>query len=597
MGIVNNIVLDSEGNKYLNLQESNEIAENQSNNKLSNFDILYILSKANAINLVIKVRSLNDKKIYSLKKFPNSSNNNILIQTFEELKALNHSHIIKYYNYFLENSDLYLVMEYINNSDIQSYIHAHNQINKLIPEVEIWNILLQCLYALSYLSEINNKAKIKLKIIDIFLNEEQNIKIGVFNDNMYNNPNDLNYYEKQNLLFLCKILNMMLNPPFVNNNYFFQNYYSHEIKNLVNSMYNIAVNNNNQLISINSIYDYIKNEYSKKYNKNTSIKAVLENLYSYQFFNNIIINQRNKFESNKDKYFMNNQYLKCLDSLYKNDIQTFYFCIEEIRRTMALSYSKLVEDKELDPLLILTFILDRLHKENKKEINANKINGNVNEHDYNSILSSSFNEQEEDRTNQVLMLDKFVTKFNYTMNSSISDLFISFYKTERVCQTCNSKFFNFSNCLYITFDLSKRNNISKFDLIKDGFGEQNNNKKIIDSDGDDSIICERCLSYRKFEEKNTLYVLNRYLIICLIRGNKYQNFSEIIFENNIELKNYVEISDNSPHNFSLVGTINRTFYNNMEQFISRKPSNNNDKFLQKNEQIIMFFYISNDIQN
>ena len=602
MGISNNKVLEFQGNKYINLENWCKNDINKIDNNLFNYEILEKLSENKGANLVTKVRSLNNKKIYSMKQFKNCSENPFIIQTLNILKTLNHPNIIKYYDFFKEENDLYLIMEYIYNLDIQSYIKAHNLTYKLIPEVEIWNILLQCLSALEYISKINNNfnSQIKLKLIDMLINDEQNIKIGVFSEQMYNNPTDLNYYERQSLNFLCNIFYKMINPPinqsqnFVNSyNIQANNIYSIELQNIIFNIYNIANNNNAQKIDITNIFDFVKNEYSKKYNKNTSIKAILENLYSYEFLIKRFDKKRTLIESNINKYQNIFWFLKTKDALSKNDIQNFNICIDELRRNMALSYSKLVEDKELDPLLVLIFILDRIHQEsNNNKINNENINNNGkgNIEDTDDIdIGSNFN-VEEDRTNQALMLDKFVTYFNSTMNSPITDLFISFIKTKRKCKTCNSIYFNFSNCLYILFDLEKNNN-SDFDLIKDGFEAQHNNKNIIDEN--ENIICERCFTYGKFEEKSTYYFLNRHLVICFKRGNNYENQTKIIFENNINLKKYVEVSDNSPSNFYLIGSVNRICNNNEEQFVSRKPTENIQN-LQQNEKIIMLFYNSKD---
>ena len=602
MGISNNKVLDFQGNKYINLENWCKNDINKIDNNLFNYEILEKLSENKGANLVTKVRSLNNKKIYSMKQFKNCSENPFIIQTLNILKTLNHPNIIKYYDFFKEENDLYLIMEYIYNLDIQSYIKAHNLTYKLIPEVEIWNILLQCLSALEYISKINNNfnSQIKLKLIDMLINDEQNIKIGVFSEQMYNNPTDLNYYERQSLNFLCNIFYKMINPPinqsqnFVNSyNIQANNIYSIELQNIIFNIYNIANNNNAQKIDITNIFDFVKNEYSKKYNKNTSIKAILENLYSYEFLIKRFDKKRTLIESNINKYQNIFWFLKTKDALSKNDIQNFNICIDELRRNMALSYSKLVEDKELDPLLVLTFILERIHQEsNNNKINNENVNNNGkgNIEDTDDIdIGSNFN-VEEDRTNQALMLDKFVTYFNSTMNSPITDLFISFIKTKRQCKTCNSIYFNFSNCLYILFDLEKNNN-SDFDLIKDGFEAQHNNKNIIDEN--ENIICERCFTYGKFEEKSTYYFLNRHLVICFKRGNNYENQTKIIFENNINLKKYVEVSDNSPSNFYLIGSVNRICNNNEEQFVSRKPTEIIQN-LQQNEKIIMLFYNSKD---
>ena len=605
MGIVNNIVLDSEGNKYLNLGDAQKIDESQIGNTLPNFEVLNLLCSDEAINSVIKVRSLNNKKLYTLKEFKNCSNNLFLKQTFDELKYLDHPNIMKYYGYFQENSDLYLIMEFMHNADIESYMTTQFTINKFIPEVEIWNMLLQSLSGLEYLTMINYNAnvKIKLRLINIFINNKENIKLGVLNDPMYNNPNDLNYYDKKNLIYLCNVFHKMLNPNspqnqnFINfNNIQPNNFYSFEINNIINNMYQIATNNNNQKIDISGIYNFIKNEYTKKYNKSTSIKAILESLHSFGLLNKKIINRRNIIESNTNKYYINFLYLKIIDAFTKSDLNNFNYFAEEFRRSMALSNFKLVGDKEIDPLLVLTFILDRLHKENNNIINKENINNNENEQNENTDLDLAFNGGEEDRTNQSLMLDKFVSYFNINMNSPISDLFIGFVKTKRVCQTCKSSYFSFSNCLYIIFDLSDRNSNLNFDLIKDGFEAQHNFKKNIDSEGKNDTLCEICLTYRQFEEYNHYYLLNRYLIICFIRGNNYQNRSGIIFNNNIDLKNYIETSDSSPSNYNLVGSINRTFYNNEEQFVSKNQMNNIQNS-QQNEQILMLFYNSIDSKN
>ena len=605
MGIVNNIVLDSEGNKYLNLGDAPKIDESQIGNTLPNFEVLNLLCSDEAINSVIKVRSLNNKKLYTLKEFKNCSNNLFLKQTFDELKYLDHPNIMKYYGYFQENNDLYLIMEFMHNADIESYMTTQFTINKFIPEVEIWNMLLQSLSGLEYLTMINYNAnvKIKLRLINIFINNKENIKLGILNDPMYNNPNDLNYYDKKNLIYLCNVFHKMLNPNspqnsnFINfNNIQPNNFYSFEINNIINNMYQIATNNNNQKIDISGIYNFIKNEYTKKYKKSTSIKAILESLHSFGLLNKKIINRRNIIESNTNKYYINFLYLKIIDAFTKSDLNNFNYFAEEFRRSMALSNFKLVGDKEIDPLLVLTFILDRLHKENNNIINKENINNNENEQNENTDLDLAFNGGEEDRTNQSLMLDKFVSYFNINMNSPISDLFIGFVKTKRVCQTCKSSYFSFSNCLYIIFDLSDRNSNLNFDLIKDGFEAQHNFKKNIDSEGKNDTLCEICLTYRQFEEYNHYYLLNRYLIICFIRGNNYQNRSGIIFNNNIDLKNFIETSDSSPSNYNLLGSVNRKFYNNTEQFVSRNQMNNIQN-LQQNEQILMLFYNSIDSKN
>ena len=56
------------------------------------------------------------------------------------LRNLDHPYIIKYYNLFVYNNDCYLLMEFMNNSDIENFI----EVNKLILiEIILPNMKLQ----------------------------------------------------------------------------------------------------------------------------------------------------------------------------------------------------------------------------------------------------------------------------------------------------------------------------------------------------------------------------------------------------------------------------------------------------------------------
>ena len=50
-------------------------------------------------------------------------------------------------------------MEYINNLDINCFISAQRKLKKQIPEIKIWNLLLQCLSFLEYAKNINDNAQ------------------------------------------------------------------------------------------------------------------------------------------------------------------------------------------------------------------------------------------------------------------------------------------------------------------------------------------------------------------------------------------------------------------------------------------------------
>ena len=603
MGILNNTVFDCEGNKYQNIDDEPQVNINQIGNKLSDFEILQIINKQEEgksnEHIVFKARSLINKKIYALKRYQNISTH--IQQYFQKLILFEHPHIVKYYNYFYDQNEnfYYLIMEYINNLDINCFISAQRKLKKQIPEIEIWNLLLQCLSALEYVKNINdNDQNIKFELINIFINNEKSTKIGLFN---YNSETiQSNNYENGNLYLLWTYFYSMINPEFIPNmlqNINFENIlnnlnYSKELQNVLIIIYKKSTQNiyNNQNINI---YDEVKNQYLNKYNRNTSIKAILENLLCYDNLVTKINEKRNIILNNKYKFYNSFLFLSAFDSINNNNlINNLNYIYAEFRRSMALSYTKLVKENEVDPLLLLTFILNRLHKENNEANYGNQINNNNILYSQDNI-SGGINNDEKDRTNQTQMRDNFFSYFNSTMKSPISDLFMSFVKTERSCNSCQAKFFSFSNCLYIIFDISNR--MGPFHLIKDGFFAQKESSKIIDTDEGDNNICEQCFTETKFEEKNNYYILKKNLIICFIRGKNYQNGNNIIFDNDLELKDFIETKNNSPHRFKLIGMVNRIYYNDIEQFVSRKPLNNNNNI--QNEQIMMLFYQSHDMTN
>ena len=201
-------------------------------------------------------------------------------------------------------------MEFMNNADISGYIQAHQILNKAIPEEEIWNILLQCLSALEYLhSQELELGNMGVKLANIFMNNEQNVKIGVFRELNFT-QNDFN--PREDIYMLGKYFYAMMNSEMIKsedikqNNFFTQlnyknvqnNTYSGPLIEIVDSM---SIDNNSD-VKVEELYEKVKKEYVKKYAKNSSIKAVLKCLYSYKILNDIILNKKAIIENNKQKY-------------------------------------------------------------------------------------------------------------------------------------------------------------------------------------------------------------------------------------------------------------------------------------------------------
>jgi len=549
-------VLDYEGKSYAIFDESSLYDDTQIGNQLSDFEILEVLSDEENSNFVAKVRSIQNHKIYALKRIIIQDYNQRMqyYQQVQNLIQLNHPHLIKYYKSFAQNENFYLVMEYMNNSDIDGFRKAHQVLGKNIKEEEIWNILLQCLSALDYVYSGKFNNFLGFKICNIFMNNEQNAKIGISHPT--NNCTDIFLLGKC-FYAMCfsqdenvkdrKFLEVELQQiqQMGNTNY------SEELLNIINLMLN---DNNN--VDINTLYTQVKNEYCKKYAKNSSINSVLRCLYSYPKLNNEICQRENKFY-NSQQYYISYIYfsaIRTLQGAYQNNLNQF---IEDFRRAIATENSKLDGSKEIDPLYLLAFLLEKMHKE------------------MNEVEEGELNEGEEvDRTNKEQTFNQFVNYINSNINSPISDLFLGINKTKRICQTCKNGYYYFNNFCFVIFDLTAKND-KNFNLFNDGFLYQYNCEKRLEPDKPDRVSCEKCLTYQFHYEFNRYYVMSKQLIISFLRGNNYENNTNVYFDEKLDLSQLVDEKDISQ--FYLVGCINRMVIEGKEEFIywARDPDNIN----------------------
>ena len=561
MGAQMEKVLDYEGKSYAIVDESSLYDDSQIGNKLTDFEILEVLTDDdNNPNFVAKVRSIKNQKIYVLKRINiQNYNPNEYEQQIKNLIELNNPHLIKYYTYFFMNGFLFLVMEYMNNSDIDGFRKAHQVLGKNIKEEEIWNILLQCLSALDYVNNGYFNNFLKFKISNIFMNNEQNAKIGLSHSTY--NCTDIC------LLGKCFYALCFSQEDNVKGKKFFEiklqqkqsQDYSKELLNIIYIMLNDNNNdNNNNNNKVSILYNQVKNEYRNKFAKNSSINSVLRCLYSYPKLNQIIC-QNEQIFSNSPKYYISFNYFKAVRTLigaYENNLSEF---IVEFRRAIATENSKLDGSKEIDPLYLLAFLLEKMHKE------------------MNVIEESDLNEGEEvDRTNKEQTFNQFVNYINSNINSPISDLFLGVNKTKRICQTCKNGYYYFNSFCFVIFDLTnkKDQNFVNFNLFNNGFAFQYNYEKKLLPNNPDRVSCEKCLTYQFHYEFNRFHVMSKQLIISFLRGNNYEDYTRVDFPENLDLSQMDK--DLVITKFYLVGCIIRVVNQNKEEFVywAKDPYNN-----------------------
>lgn len=126
----------------------------EEDDEFENYIWLETIGKGNMQNVVHKVKNLNDNKTYALKKMIIDTSDKKQCEKYQNeisiFKSLDHPYIIKYYNSFIKNNYLCIIMEYAAGGDLQHLIKNHKEKQKQIPEKQIWVLFLQLCCAIKY---------------------------------------------------------------------------------------------------------------------------------------------------------------------------------------------------------------------------------------------------------------------------------------------------------------------------------------------------------------------------------------------------------------------------------------------------------------
>ena len=322
--------------------------------KLSDFEILKSLGKG-GFGFVAKVKSKKNHQIYAMKmidltKLKSQSDKELTLNEISLIKGLDSPHIIKYYNYFVENNKLYILMDHMSNGDLKDFISVHMEMGQPIPEEEILELFYQCAAGLYYCHRKNIIHR-DIKPQNLFMTETKEVKIGDFGISFQRKKGEVNtlfqgtikymapemfdrtgYDSKIDVYALGVTFHLMcyfciprdiviVNDALGQRGVFqetdpskFQNYnfYSNEIKNLI-----LRMTDKNPVTRLNSeqVFNDIKALYNRKNKQNGSIGCAYNCLYSFKNFTLFIEKQAPLLRQYLEQKPMSNSFIYYLANI------------------------------------------------------------------------------------------------------------------------------------------------------------------------------------------------------------------------------------------------------------------------------------------
>ena len=606
--------------------------------KFSDFEILQPLGKGGFAK-VIKVCSLINHRIYAMKIIDLNNNDKFTANLLdmekyynneiELITKLNHQNIVKYYKSFTENNKIYIIMEYFDNGDLDNYIKALKEDKdkeENIKKEEIWNIFYQCMSGLNYLHSMGVIHR-DISPQNIFMTKNKIIKIGDFGVSA-------KFKDKEILKKITSLKDTVVGKaefmaPEVSNKCYNEKsdifsmgcvfYKILFLKNYQNETFHFGGNNKNirkvesgTIPSISDInlkeiltqmlekdaekrpdakivFEKIKENYNKVFIQNSGLYSVIRCLCNLPYLRSHFLD---KFKKEKKEFIGSKPYSKnllyCIENK-DNWLETINF----YRSNLIEENHFLNNNKEINPILILTFIIDKIHGElnqiKPRETYLRK--------------RSSFNDPiKEDKINR-----DYVSNFSANFNSNISNNFVGHFETIRKCNSCSILTYLFTFFFSLEFDLNlplllkkKKTEIDLIELFK----MQNE----INLDLKGKFRCLKCEKEVEHKESKIFYLFPYQLVVSFDRGNNDENKININYPKELNLSEIVKDKKYSPKHFNLLGIIKRCDIKAKEHYISlifNKEEKSwylfDDENMQKLEDysthkggdVVMLFYVAN----
>ena len=547
------------------------------------------------------------------------------------MKQLDHPNVCKLYNTFKDGDIIYMIMEFMDNGDLFTFINANMKLGKRIKEDKLWNIFEQCLKGLVYIHSVGLIHR-DIKPANLLLNNEGQVKLSDFNVSALENQIKANNFTKdtqkkeeiinqmtqvgsgnfqapevQDSAYDYKIDVYSMGITFCSLAFYtveippnpYGDIYSRELIDIILQM--ITPDKRRRPSSIKIYNNFIK-VYVEKYLHSTGLKSVINCITLYDSFVNFFRNEGdnigplNKISKQFNliiKSLIQRNEMQNLNNLnnstlyYNNpEYKSLNYLIFEFRELLYENGIKKNEDgsNEIEPISIISFLLKKLHE----ELNTKKA----------LVGKGNFFKKIVKRDNLKLeAYENFIIFYNNNFQSIISDNFFGLIKTKRICFNCKKSEYFFNMFNFISFNVKillscyqNKNNLNIYDAF------DCLNKSFITLDVQKCVNCNNCKTITEHREFKQFFNLPKNLIILFDRGenNKYKTF--IDFPENLALNNkYVECFNNNNNIiYTLLGIIcrieNRNNSSRAEiQFMSFAQTNSNCYVnLENNQQYYLY---------
>ena len=536
------------------------------------------------------------------------------------LSSIKSNYVVKYFDSFIDNHNLNILMEYCDGGDLYQYLEKNKKKKIKLKEKTIWQIFIQMLIGLNSI----HKKKIlhrDIKSQNIFLTKNLDIKIGdlgvskkliqtnfaktfigtpyylspeICMEKPYNDKSDVwaigcilyelctfNYpfNAKSQGALLLKILNSQ--PEKIDNNY-----YSKDLQNMIN----LLLNKNYELRP--SCRDILK------------MKIILEKAKKYNLINyimnecdNININLLNKKISFKENKKENNIFEKQINIKSKNCKNNFYFnCNEEKpqknnnNKIIKEALTKIMKKQTGKNDNIISLINNALKgvESTKKEKNIiidnnNKIKYNKSKEKINKDFNTEERINKKDKKIDIINIDKIISvddnilkeNTNKIKSKNIKEFadnlnsYVSRYKTSEIKEKKVASKIIKENNTFIT-PLSKKEKNVEINLDKNKYINNNINININND----------------LNDKNS-NILNSIMNFKIINNND----SDI----HININNNSNILNNN-NNKSTISIDNNNTTDNKKLYSEEENSEDQKEFVKEIKEN-KIYDINNDIKN